>query len=82
VTLLTTSQVLSFWSNKLRIDWELPLAQVKSVSVEDTGLRFVHRTRRELDRFVLIPEKPTQAWFFSQVASVVKAFNARKRMDT
>jgi len=82
VVLLTASRVLSFWSKKLRLDWELPFTQVQGVTAEDTGLRFAHKLGRENDKFVFIPDKVSQSWFFAEVASVVKAFNARRRMDT
>ncbi|KAE9408077.1 vacuolar protein sorting-associated protein vps13 [Gymnopus androsaceus JB14] len=81
VVLLTMSRVLSFWSKKLRLDWELPLTQVQGITVEDTGIRFAHKSGREHDKFVFIPDKASQSWFFERVANVVKAFNVRKRMD-
>ncbi|KAF5355629.1 hypothetical protein D9756_003767 [Leucocoprinus leucothites] len=81
VVLLTQSRVLSFWSRKLRLDWELPFSQVQGVTVEDTGIRFSHKAGRGQDRFAFIPDKASQSWFFNQVASVVKTYNARKRMD-
>jgi vacuolar protein sorting-associated protein 13A/C len=59
----------------------LPFTQVQGVIVEDTGIRFTHKAGRENDKFALIPDKGSQSWFFSQVASVVKSFNAQKRMD-
>ncbi|KAI0932190.1 hypothetical protein AcW2_000882 [Taiwanofungus camphoratus] len=82
VVLLTASGVLSFWSNQLRTDWELPFTLVQGVTVEDTGLRFAHKAGKEHDKFIYIPDKNSQTWFFSQIASVVKAFNARRRMDS
>ena len=81
VVLLTTSKVLSFWSNKLRLEWELPFTSVQGVTIEDTGIRFAHKSGREYDRFVIMPDKSAQTWFFGQIATVVKAFNARRRMD-
>ncbi|KAJ7254114.1 hypothetical protein B0H12DRAFT_1202424 [Mycena haematopus] len=81
VVLLTSSRVLSFWSKKLRLDWELPFSQVQGVTVEDTGIRFAHKSGRSDDKFVFIQDKASQSWFFSQVATVVKAFNAKKRQD-
>lgn len=81
VVLLTTSRVISFWSKKLRLDWDLPFSQVQGVTVEDTGIRFAHKAGKAQDKFVLIPDKSSQSWFFSQVATVVKSFNARRRMD-
>lgn len=81
VVLLTSSRVLSFWSKKLKLDWELPFAQVQGVTVEDTGIRFAHKLGKEHDKFVFIQDKSSQSWFFAQVASVVKSFNSRKRQD-
>lgn len=82
VVLLTTTKVLSLWSNKLKLEWELPFTQVQGVTIEDTGLKFAHKAGKQNDKFVFIPDKNSQAWFFSQVASVVKAFNAKRRMDS
>ncbi|KAF8078623.1 vacuolar protein sorting-associated protein 13, partial [Lyophyllum atratum] len=81
VVLLTTSRVLSFWSKNLRLDWELSFTDVQGVTVEDTGIRFAHKAGKENDKFAFIPDKSSQSWFFGHLASVVKAFNARKRMD-
>ncbi|KZT02705.1 vacuolar protein sorting-associated protein 13 [Laetiporus sulphureus 93-53] len=82
VVLLTASRALSFWSNKLRLDWDLPLTLVQGVTIEDTGIRFAHKSGKDHDKFVCIPDKNTQTWFFGQVAAVVKVFNARRRMDS
>lgn len=81
VVLLTASRVLSFWSKKLQLDWDLPFTQIQGVTVEDTGIRFAHKAGKENDKFAFIPDKGSQSWFFGQVALVVKSFNARKRMD-
>ncbi|KAF9270221.1 DUF1162-domain-containing protein [Marasmius fiardii PR-910] len=81
VVLLTMTRVLSFWTKKLRLDWELPLTQIQGVTVGDTGIRFAHKSGKEHDKFVFIPDKNAQSWFFEKVASVVKAFNVRRRMD-
>ena|SRR5258707_10066756 len=81
VVLLTASRVLSFWSKKLTLEWELPFTQIQGITVEDTGIRFAHKAGKEQDRFAFIPDKASQSWFFNQVASVVKCFNARRRMD-
>lgn len=82
VVLLTTTKVLSFWSNRLRLEWELPFTQVQGVTIEDTGIKFAHKAGKQHDKFIHIPDKSSQGWFFQQVASVVKAFNARRRMDS
>ncbi|KAJ8084002.1 Vacuolar protein sorting-associated protein 13 [Marasmius tenuissimus] len=81
IVLLTMTRVISFWSKRLRLDWELPLTQVQGVTVEDTGIRFAHKSGSAHDKFVFIPDKNSQSWFFEQVAGVVKAFNIRRRMD-
>lgn len=82
VVLLTTTKILSFWSNKLRLEWELSFTHVQGVTIEDTGIRFAHKNGKGYDKFVMIPDKSAQNWFFGQVATVVKAFNARRRMDS
>lgn len=82
VILLTSTRILSFWSKKLRLDWNVPLAMVQGIAVEDTGIRFTHKSGKDNDKFVFIPDKTSQAWFFSQIAAVVKAFNNRRRMDS
>ncbi|KAG6842210.1 hypothetical protein C0991_000180 [Blastosporella zonata] len=81
VVLLTTSRVMLFWSKNLRLDWELPFTEIQGVTVEDTGIRFAHKAGKENDKFAFIPDKGSQSWFFGQVATVVKSFNAKKRMD-
>lgn len=82
ILLLTASRILSFWSKKLQLEWELPFTQIQGVTVEDTGIRFAHKAGKEQDKFAFIPDKGSQSWFFNQVASVVKTYNARRRMDT
>ena len=79
--LLTQSKVISFYSKRLRLDWELPLTQIQGVTAEDNGIRFAHRLGKEHDKFAIIPDKASQTWFFNQVATVVKKFNTRRRMD-
>jgi vacuolar protein sorting-associated protein 13A/C len=68
-------------SRNLTMDWELPFVQVQGVTIEDNGIRFAHKSGKEYDKFVYIPDKSSQTWFFGQIASVVKSFNARRRMD-
>ncbi|KAI0321342.1 hypothetical protein OF83DRAFT_1274656 [Amylostereum chailletii] len=81
VVLLTTTRVLSFWTKRLRLEWDLPFSVVQGVTVEDRGIRFAHKSGKEHDRFAVIPDKASQSWFFGQVATVVKGYNARRRMD-
>lgn len=81
VVLLTTSRVLSFWSNKLKLDWDLPFTHVAGVTIEDTGIRFTHKAGKEQDKFVFIPDKSSQSWFYDQISSVVRMLNLRRKMD-
>ncbi|VDB84480.1 unnamed protein product [Peniophora sp. CBMAI 1063] len=81
VVLLTATRVLSFWASKLKLEWDLPFSQVQGVTVEDRGIRFAHRAGRAQDRFVPLSDKKAQSWFFGEVASVVKTFNARRRIE-
>ncbi|KAJ7597035.1 vacuolar protein sorting-associated protein 13 [Mycena floridula] len=82
VVLLTSGMIISFWSKKLKLEWELLFTQVQGVTVEDTGIRFAHKAGKEHDKFIFIPDKASQSWFFDRVAGVVKTFNIRRRMDT
>jgi vacuolar protein sorting-associated protein 13A/C len=82
VTLLTADRVLTFGTKKLRLSWDLPLTQVIRVINEDHGIRFVHKTGKDLDKLILVEDKKSQAWFYEQIAGVVKAFNTRRRMDS
>ncbi|PFH54473.1 hypothetical protein AMATHDRAFT_72271 [Amanita thiersii Skay4041] len=82
VVLLTSMRVLSFWLQGLRLAWELPFTEVQGVTVEDTGIRFAHKSGKEHNKFVHISDKESQSWFFRHIASVVKSFNARRRMES
>ena len=54
---------------------------VQGVAVEDTGIRFAHKAGKDHDRFVFVPDKSSQSWFFGEVSNVVKTYNVRRRMD-
>jgi vacuolar protein sorting-associated protein 13A/C len=82
VVILTSTRILSIWSKRLRLDWDLPFTSVQGVTIEDSGIRFVHKAGKEHDKFLHIPDKSSQQWFFSQVSSVVKNVNVKRRMDT
>ena len=65
--MLTMNRILSFWSTKLRLEWELPFAQVQGITIEDNGILFQHKGGREKDRFVYIADPSTKVWFFGQI---------------
>ncbi|KIJ26913.1 hypothetical protein M422DRAFT_55306 [Sphaerobolus stellatus SS14] len=79
--MLTMSRVLSFWSTRLRLDWELSFAQVQGINIEDNGILFQHKAGRERDRFIYIADPSAKVWFFSQIEQVVKAYNARRNLQ-
>ena len=81
VVILTLSRVIAIFSSRLRIIWDLPLTQVQGITVEDTGIHFASKAGKDQDRFVVIQDKKSQTWFFNQVASVVKTFNANRRLE-
>lgn len=82
VVLLTTMRVLSFRPKRLQLIWELPFTEVQNVTVENTGIRFAHKSGKEHDRYIYVPDKECQSWFFGEIALVVKSFNARLRMES
>jgi vacuolar protein sorting-associated protein 13A/C len=63
------------------LNWQLPFSSVQTVTIEDSGIRFAHKSGKQHDRFIPIPDRSSQSWFFNQVATVVKDYNVRKRMD-
>jgi len=79
--MLTTSRVLSFWSTKLRLDWELPFSQVQGISIEDNGILFQNKAGKERDRFIYIADSSSKTWFFSQIEQVVKMYNTRRKLQ-
>jgi len=81
VILLTNTRILSFWTKRLRLEWELPFISLQAVTVEDRGIRFAHRDGRAHDKFAMISDKTSQSWFFRQVAGVIKSFNTRRRLE-
>ncbi len=82
VALLTADRMLAFGTKKLRPNWDLPLAQVLRVINQDHGIRFVHKGGKDRDKYIVIEDQKSQAWFYEQIAGVVKSFNARRRMDS
>ncbi|KAF8516153.1 hypothetical protein BU17DRAFT_51124 [Hysterangium stoloniferum] len=79
--MLTTSRVLSFWSTKLRLVWELPFSQVQGVIIEDNGILFRNKAGKERDRFIYITDPSSKTWFFSQIEQVVKIYSARRKLQ-
>lgn len=71
--MLTMSRVLSFWSTKLRLDWDLPFSHVQGISIEDNGILFQHKGGRDRDRFVYIADSGSKAWFFAKLEQWVKS---------
>jgi vacuolar protein sorting-associated protein 13A/C len=82
VALLTAGRVLTFNTKRLRLKWDLSLTQVQRVINEDQGIHFAHKVDKEHDKYLVVEDKRSQAWFYEQIAGVVKSFNARKRMDS
>ncbi|TFY80723.1 hypothetical protein EWM64_g3289 [Hericium alpestre] len=82
VALLTMAHVIVFRTTNLPVEWVMPLTVIQGVTIEDNGIRFAHTTSKDQDRFIIVTDKSAQSWFFGQIALVVKAFNARRRMDS
>jgi len=80
--LLTAERLLAFSTKRLRLNWDLPLIQVQRVFNEDRGIRFVHKNGKDHDKYIVLEDKNSQAWFYEQIAVVVKSFNSRRRMDS
>ena len=81
VVLLTASRVLFFRTSRIHLLWDLPFSTVQGVTIEDTGIRFESNSGKEYDRFVSIGDPSTRDEFFKSVASVVKQYNAQRRIE-
>ncbi|KAL0951191.1 hypothetical protein HGRIS_007919 [Hohenbuehelia grisea] len=81
VVLLTMSRVLSFWSNRLKLDWDLRFTQVTRVTVEDTGIRFAHKAGKEHEKFIHIPDKSSSNAFYKEICNVVTRLNLQRKME-
>ena len=81
VVILTKAKIISMFTRKSVLEWEMHFSRLSGVQIEDTGVRFADKAGREHDRFVRCPDKSTQAWFFSAVAQVVKAYSAQRRVE-
>jgi len=81
VAMLTTSRIMCFSVNKLRLEWEMPFSYLQGVTIEDTGIRFTGKSGHEHDRFVPIPKSSPKKWFFHEIEKVVKNYSASKRIE-
>ncbi|KAG9019286.1 hypothetical protein FRB90_004293 [Tulasnella sp. 427] len=72
VVMLTSGHVLGFYSTKLRLKWEVPLAHIQKVSTSETGILFSNKAGREYDQFVQIPAKDSRDWFFKEIDKYVE----------
>ncbi|KAJ1311504.1 hypothetical protein OPQ81_009991 [Rhizoctonia solani] len=81
VAMLTTSRIMVFSVNKLRLEWEMPFSYVQGVTIEDTGIRFTTKSGHEHDRFVPIPKRSAKKWFFHEIEKVVNNYSASKRIE-
>ena len=75
--MLTMSRVLSLWSTKLRLDWNLSFSHVQGISIEDNGILFQHKAGIDRDRFVYVADSGSKAWFFSKVEQWVESLSSK-----
>lgn len=59
----------------------MTLTSIAGVQGEQTGIRFVSKSGRDYDRFVVIQDAGSREWFFEQVKGLVLSFNARRRLE-
>ena len=76
VILVTDNRVLSFWSRRLRMAWDLPFSTLRAVSKESAGVLF--RVKGQ-DRFVVIEDETTRNNFYVTLSSVINAYSAKHK---
>ena len=71
--LVTYKKILLFDITELKRKWMINFDQIKSISVEPTGLLIELKTRR--GPFIPIPDKSNRNFLYSKIAIAVQEFN-------
>lgn len=77
VTLLTTSRIALVRVLKLKIEWDVQLSDLQTISLEPNGITLKLRDGHR-GPFLQIPDQSARLWFFRHIERVVEAHNARR----
>ena len=70
VVLLTETRILLVRTLKLKMQWDVPLTNLKTLSLEPKGIALVLR-RDVPGPFLAIPQSASRIWFFSMLERFV-----------
>ncbi|GAA6006460.1 hypothetical protein JCM10207_004941 [Rhodosporidiobolus poonsookiae] len=77
VVILTTTRILLVKINKLKVGWDVPIADLQTISLESTGITLVLRGGVS-GPFLAVPDQSARTWLFQHCSRVVQAHNARR----
>lgn len=78
VIMLTVSRIVYIRTMRLKVMWEVALADLSSISLESQGIALVLRGGVS-GPFVHLPDVSTRNWLFKQVSKVVQNYNAARQ---
>lgn len=72
--IVTFKMIFLFNINALVTIWIIPFEQVKSISIESTGISIGHKSKRE-GPFIPIPDKNARSYLYGKIGIAVERFN-------
>lgn len=78
--MLTTTRILLIKVLKLKIGWDVPFSDLKTISLEGSGITLVLRGGIP-GPYLPIPEQSARLWLFRNIERVVVAYNGRKSAE-
>ncbi|GAA5827080.1 hypothetical protein JCM11251_002234 [Rhodosporidiobolus azoricus] len=77
VVILTTTRILLVKINKLKVGWDVPISDLKSISLEASGITLLLRGDVP-GPFLAIPDQSARLWCFRHLERITQAHNARR----
>jgi vacuolar protein sorting-associated protein 13A/C len=76
IIMLTYDRIMLIRAKKMRIEWEVKLTEIQTISKERTGMSIVLKNG-VAGPFLPIQDESSRNWFYKQIAVAVNAFNDR-----
>lgn len=78
VVMLTLSRIICVRSRRLKLEYEVPFNDIKTIQLESTGISLILRGGVQ-GPFVPISDNSSRQWFFNQIQKVVVEYNSTRR---
>ena len=76
IVLLTYDRIMLVRSKKLRMEWDIKLTDIMTISKERTGMGITLKGGTN-GPFIPVAEESSRNWLYKQIAVAVNAFNER-----